>query len=138
MIRRLRDESGYSLVEVMASILILTIAILPLMAMFDTGLHSVNAGSNYDKARMLANANLEKVRSLPYSSAVVTYKPVNATPTAGTPVSCNQTPFNCQVTTTYVDNNFTPNSSFTTRMRVVVTVTWGGNKSYTTTGFKVR
>ena len=142
MIRRLREESGYSLVEVMASIVILTIAILPMMAMFDTGLNSVNAGSNHDRARMLANANLEKVRSLPYMgpapSATATYTPVNATPTAGTPVSCDKDIFDCEVTTTYVDNSFNPDSSFTTKMRVVVTVTWGGNKSYTTTGLKSR
>jgi prepilin-type N-terminal cleavage/methylation domain-containing protein len=136
---RIREESGYSLVEVMVAIFILAIAIIPMVGMFDTGLHSATAGSNYDRARMLANANLEKVRSLPYSSARVSFKPVNATPTPGTPVSCDQGIFDCEVTTTYVDDDFNPNSSFIIKMRVVVTVEWdGGNKSYTTTGLIAR
>ena len=35
---RIRGESGYSLVEVMASIIILSLAILPMVGMFDMGL----------------------------------------------------------------------------------------------------
>lgn len=49
--KRLREESGYSLVEVMVSIIILAIAILPMASMFDMGLNSATAGSKYDKAR---------------------------------------------------------------------------------------
>ena len=67
-VKRFHEESGYSLVEVMVSILILAIAILPMFAMFDTGLHSANRGSNYDKARSLANKQLEQARSLSYGT----------------------------------------------------------------------
>ena len=35
------EESGYSLVEVMASIVLLSIAIIPMVAMFDVGLRTV-------------------------------------------------------------------------------------------------
>jgi prepilin-type N-terminal cleavage/methylation domain-containing protein len=145
--RRLGEESGYSLVEVMASILIMAIAILPMMAMFDTGLHLAIAGSDYDKARMLADTNLEKVRSLPYASARIDYKPVNAAPTAGTPVPCDESmlsateqgKFDCEVETTYVDSDFDPDSSSITYMRMVVTVEWdASSKSYTTTGLITR
>ena len=138
MIERLKEEYGYSLVEVMVAIMLLAIAIIPMVAMFDMGLTAATQGSNYDKARKLADTNLDKVRALPYAEARDTYTPVNATPTAGTPVSCDEGIFDCEVTTTYVDNSLSPNSGATTRMQVAVTVEWDANKSYTTTGLKAR
>ena len=69
MIRRLpREESGYSLVEVLASIVILTLAILPMVGMFDMGLNGAIRGSNYDKARALAQKQLEQAQSLSYGT----------------------------------------------------------------------
>jgi len=65
---RIRGESGYSLVEVMASIIILSLAILPMVGMFDMGLKGATAGSNYDKSRALANLKLEEAKSLPFAS----------------------------------------------------------------------
>jgi prepilin-type N-terminal cleavage/methylation domain-containing protein len=66
--RLLNMESGYSLVEVMVSIIILTIAILPMVGMFDMGLRSATTGSNYDKARALANLKMEEAKSLPFAT----------------------------------------------------------------------
>jgi Tfp pilus assembly protein PilV len=132
-----KEETGYSLVEVMASILLLSIAIIPMFGMFDMGLKTATTGSQYDQARALVTANLEKVQSLPYADAKVTYKPVNATPTPGTAVSCNSGIFTCSVTTTYVNDALSAASASTTKMQVVVTVTWDG-KSYTTTGLKAQ
>jgi prepilin-type N-terminal cleavage/methylation domain-containing protein len=66
MAKRIRGESGYSLVEVMVAIIIMALAILPMVAMFDMGLHSTTVGSNYDRARMLANLKLEEAKNLPY------------------------------------------------------------------------
>ena len=60
----MRGESGYSLVEVMASIIILALAILPMVGMFDMGLQSATRGSNYDKSRALANLKLEEAKSI--------------------------------------------------------------------------
>ena len=60
------NEAGYSLVEVMVSIMILAIAILPMVGMFDMGLNAATKGSNYDKARTLANLKLEQAKSLPF------------------------------------------------------------------------
>jgi len=51
----------------MVSIMILAIAILPMVSMFDMGLNSATAGSQYDKARALANLKLEEAKSLPFS-----------------------------------------------------------------------
>ena len=66
--RFLKRESGYSLIEVMASIIILTIAILPMASMFDFGLRSATAGGSYEKVRALANLELEQAKSLPFAT----------------------------------------------------------------------
>jgi prepilin-type N-terminal cleavage/methylation domain-containing protein len=149
LIRRLlSEERGYSLVEVMVSIVLLTIAILPMVGMFDMGLNNATTAGNYDSARALANSNLDKVRALPWSSVTgptSTYEPVNApitgsNPAAGQPVICDQGVFTCSVTTTYVNDendDFSQATAVTTRVRAVVTVTWQG-KSYTATGLKAR
>lgn len=137
------NEAGYSLVEVMAAIMILAIAILPMVSMFDAGLEAATSGSDYDKARALANEKLEEVRALPYKktsspevndSAVELYPP-------GSPVTGTEGIFSYTVTTTYWEESAgnvqpAPSSSVTRpMMRITVTVTWGSAKSYTTTGF---
>jgi prepilin-type N-terminal cleavage/methylation domain-containing protein len=66
--KRFNEEYGYSLVEVMASIVILSIAILPMVGMFDMGLTSATRGSNYDIARTLAKKQLEQAQSLSYGT----------------------------------------------------------------------
>jgi prepilin-type N-terminal cleavage/methylation domain-containing protein len=132
LIHRLyNEERGYSLIEVMVSIMLLAIAILPMVGMFDMGLNSATTGSNYDKARLLANANLEAVSALPYSDAKVTYNP-------GTPVDCSEGVFTCEVTTTYVDDDFDPAPTSINMMLVEVTVEWPNGNSFATTGFKAR
>lgn len=68
MIRKIEDQGGYSLVEVMASIIILSIAIIPMVAMFDVGLDSAVRSSDYDKGRSLAKKQMEIVQSLSFSN----------------------------------------------------------------------
>ena len=67
--RLLKLESGYSLIEVLASMVILTLAIIPMVGVFDTGLRATVTSSNYDKARTLANLKMEQAKSLPFDSA---------------------------------------------------------------------
>jgi prepilin-type N-terminal cleavage/methylation domain-containing protein len=74
--KRLNNESGYSLVEVIVSIIILSIAILPMAGMFDMGLRTATTGSNYDKARTLANLKMEQAKSLPFDSTDATNQDV--------------------------------------------------------------
>ena len=130
-------ESGYSMVEVMVTIMILALAILPMISMFDAALHAAVLGGNYDRARALANEKLEEVRALPYSqpggavdSVIEKYPP-------GTPATGAEGIFTYAVRTEFVDASFANNpgrSSPTSQMRVEVEVEWQG-KSYTTTGF---
>jgi Tfp pilus assembly protein PilV len=125
----LEREAGYSLVEVLAAIMLLSLAIIPMVGMFDMGLRAAMAGSDYDKARSLANERLEEVRALPYDSAVELYPP--ATPVGGT-----EDTFAYTVRTKYVDADLSNphDSPPASQMRVEVEVEWQGN-SYTTTGY---
>ncbi len=66
--KSLKTESGYTLVEVMASIILLSFAIIPMAGMFDMGIEAATAGSNYDKARTLANLKLEEAKSLDFAA----------------------------------------------------------------------
>ena len=96
MIKRLEQEAGYSLVEVMASIIILSLAILPMVGMFDMGLQTATKGSNYDKSRALANLNLEEAKSLPFASLQNDFPVAGSTPDA---------------TSGYYDSGFIPASA---------------------------
>ncbi|QYJ14401.1 Type IV minor pilin PilV [Rubrobacter xylanophilus DSM 9941] len=141
MIERLHKEAGYSLVEVMVSILILTMAIIPMFAMFDVGLRSATLGGNYDRARAFAAGKLEETKRLPYEQLKARY-PVSAAPTvlpatgSGLPQSST-----CTVDTDYLrvsgERFVTDNSRDRGLMRVTVTVTWPQG-SYTTMGLKAR
>jgi prepilin-type N-terminal cleavage/methylation domain-containing protein len=127
---------GYSLVEVLVAIAILSLAILPMVGMFDAALRAATLGGNYDKARALANEKLEEIRALPYrdpggAADSVTEKYPPATPTSG-----KRGIFTYTVQTKFVDASFSnpTESPPTAQMRVEVEVEWQG-KSYTTTGF---
>lgn len=82
----------------MASIIILAVAIIPMVGMFDTGLETATLGSNYDKARALANKQLERAKGLPYDDPpgvhVVDVKndfpSAGSTPSRGTFTSSSQ------------------------------------------------
>lgn len=67
-IRRIAQEPGYSLVEVMVAMIVLTIAIVPMVGMFDAAIRSANAGGEYDEARTCAVQKLEQAKSLPYET----------------------------------------------------------------------
>jgi prepilin-type N-terminal cleavage/methylation domain-containing protein len=67
-IKRTAEESGYSLVEVMVAIVVLTLAIIPMVGMFDAAIQATNASGEYDAARTCAVQRLEQVKSLPYET----------------------------------------------------------------------
>jgi prepilin-type N-terminal cleavage/methylation domain-containing protein len=69
----LKEERGYTLIEVMVAIVVLTIAIIPMISMFDMSLKVATKGSDYDKARALANLKLEEAKSLPFSDVEDNY-----------------------------------------------------------------
>ena len=150
MTKRLKDESGYSLVEVMASIVILTIAIIPMVGMFDAGLNAANRSGNYDKARAFANERLERIKTMSYADVRSNFPVASSTPDetgnytssaqrvpagVGLPAGSTYTVVKHYV---YVDSDTSPPSladSTTDRrmIRVTLIVNWSGN-SYTATG----
>ena len=138
MFKRLKSESGYSLVEAMVAILLLSIAIIPMVGMFDAGLRAAVLGGNYDNARALANEKLEEVKALSFSEALARYPEDNSTdcnppPPAGSPVT------SCEVTTDYVRLTTTAIEAApadvepTSMAQVSVRVEWSGG-NYETKG----
>jgi prepilin-type N-terminal cleavage/methylation domain-containing protein len=139
LLDRLENEAGYSLVEVMVAIMILAIAIIPMVSMFDAGLRAAVLGGNYDTARAIANEELEEIRALPFSDTPNSV--VEVYPPGGGPRACTGSiaaGFSCRVETTYVrldSSSVVAHPSARTMLEVKVTVTWeGGSKSYLATG----
>lgn len=150
---RLRSEAGYSLVEVLVAILLLSIAIIPMVGMFDTGLRAASSSGNYDQARSLANTKLEEAKSQTYSTVKGSFPnstcALDAADTDGED-ACSSLPapagfpsgFTYSVTKQYLralnsdaSQNFTNSSSATDTklLKITVMVSWSGN-SYSTIG----
>lgn len=152
---RLMEESGYSLVEVMASIMILALAIIPMVGMFDMGLSAATRAGTYDKARALANQQVERAKTLPYTDVRDNFPVASSTPGGGgtytsaslaAPANVNlPTGSTYTITKQYVSlqTAVSPatlaNSSTDTRMmRVTITVNWPSNNSITASGIVIR
>lgn len=145
MINRLGDERGYSLVEVLAAIVILSIAIIPMVGMFDVGLRAADGSGDYDKARALANQKLEQAQALSYDSVLERFPDGDTVvPDDGAPVTSSprQTEpafpgFAYDVTKQFVEveGNAVVRSDDKDMglIKVTVAVYWEG-KSYSTTG----
>ena len=125
------DEFGYSMMEVLAAIIILSLAIFPMVGMFDAALRAAVLGGNYDKGRALANEKLEEAKALPYDGVVEVYPP--GTRDCSGAIAPG---FDCEVRTAYASLGNTAvvaGGGPGTMMQVTVTVSWGGS-SYSTTG----
>lgn len=161
----LKTESGYSLIEVMVSIMLLSIAILPMVGMFDMGLNSATRGSNYDKARALANLKMEEAKSLPYAAVRDTFPITGYAPSTSAgysdtgfisqtgPTAADFTKFQYRVQKQYMAkmplapgsssaafgkcDSVTPSTcaAGTDPIRLTVTIQWGSGNSYTIFGF---
>ncbi len=152
MIRRLRDECGYSLVEVMVSVMILTVTIIPMVGMFDMGLKAANRGSEYDKARTLATRKLEQAKGLTYDQVKTSFPVTSSTPGAGgsytssylTSAGADFAGFEYKVEKQYLtqppmmptssSESFSTDSSDQGVLKVTLTVRWDGSKTYSTSG----
>lgn len=149
LIKALRDEAGYSLVEVIVAILILSVAIIPMVGMFDAGLRAAVLGGNYDRGRAIASEELAEIQALPFSrpstpaadSVVEIYSPNGDL--SGTGVNCTapvDLAFDCKVKATYVrydvpTSKYIGDPAAKTMIQATITVKWDNNaKSYSTTG----
>ncbi len=157
MSKLLKSEAGYSLMEVMASIMILTIAIIPMVGMFDMGLNAATTSGKYDKARTLANQRLEAAKSLPYQQVKENFPEISPTTTTyngsgyygsaykdGSAVSADFSGFEYKVEKQYLaqptvapsssSESFANSSTDQGLIKVTVTVRWDTSKTYSTSG----
>jgi Tfp pilus assembly protein PilV len=68
MLQRARDQDGFLMIEVSAAIVVLSIALLALMAGYDSAFVSLHKSSQKAVAATLANQQLERYSALPYAS----------------------------------------------------------------------
>lgn len=66
MLRRAREQDGFMMIEVVAATVILSIALLALMAGYDSAFVSQHQASQRSTAATLANEQLERFRAIPY------------------------------------------------------------------------
>jgi hypothetical protein len=64
--------------------MLLTIALLPMVGMFDMGIKSATSSGNYDKARALSNLKMEEAKSLPFVDLDNNFPVNGSTPDATT------------------------------------------------------
>jgi prepilin-type N-terminal cleavage/methylation domain-containing protein len=147
-LRRLREESGYSLVEVLVSIVIMALAIIPMVSMFDMGFYSTTEGSNYDRARMLANLKLEEAKNLPYVTVRDNFPEPAGTPTTYDGSGYYQSAWKTEPGADFANleyrvekqymalpnpddamDDFEPSTTATGLIRVKVTVQWTDNNN---------
>ncbi len=147
--KRLKNEVGYSLVEVMASIIILAIGILPLIGMLNMGINSATKGGQYEQARALANLKMEEAKSVTFASVRDNF-PLGGNGTPYTIENWNNGPggftgFQYRVEKHYMTQPPTDpaddptvtmieSDEATGLIRVTVIVQWGDSNTYTTYG----
>jgi prepilin-type N-terminal cleavage/methylation domain-containing protein len=123
-IRRTATESGYSLVEVMVAIVVLTIAIVPMVGMFGAAIHASEASGEYDEARTCAVQKLEQAKTLPYET-------LEAGLQGGI---CEPSGFGYQVVSQPVGLDLGDGSGDEGLTMITVTVDWAGGNSYDVSG----
>lgn len=135
----------------MVAIMLLALAIIPMVGMFDAGLRAAVLGSNYDQGRALAGKQIAIAKSLSYSEVKANYPTSPAAfDGSGLSVTTGRTDadfpdFTYDVRKQFKnppapgDPNFTDSSTDVGVMKVTVIVRWdGGAKSFETSMLKVR
>ena len=107
----------------MVAIVVLTIAIVPMVGMFDAAIQAANASGDYDEARTCAVRKLEQAKSLPYET-------VEAGLQDGV---CEPSGFGYTVATRFIGTDLGEASGDEGLMMVTVTVGSGGS-SYNVSG----
>jgi prepilin-type N-terminal cleavage/methylation domain-containing protein len=112
-----RDEKGFTLIEVLAAIVITAILSLSIYMAISTSTKVLVLTNKQETAKDFAASDMEYIRSLPYSD---TY-------TLPTP-SLAYTNYSQSVLVTFLRTN---------EQRIDITITWGGKTVFTLTDFRV-
>ena len=65
---RLRNEDGFLLIELIAAMVIITVALLALLGAYDETTFSLRSGAKDSSASLIGNNQLELLASLPYAN----------------------------------------------------------------------
>ena len=65
---RLRREDGFTLVELVIAMVVLSIAILALIAAYTSGFMTLNRATRVSSARLVADSQMERIRAVQYSA----------------------------------------------------------------------
>jgi prepilin-type N-terminal cleavage/methylation domain-containing protein len=119
-----KSAAGYSLVEVMVAMVVLTVAVVPMVGMFDAAIGAADASADYDKARTCAVQKLEHLKSLPYEA-------VDGGLQSGV---CTPSGFGYTIAARPVSSDLGDGSGEEGLTMVTVTVDWDGGDSYVVSG----
>ena len=78
---RLRAEAGFGLLELLVALTLLNIALLALLAAFNSGAIALRRASRTSTAAALADAQMERYRALTYDAIALSSTAVSATDT---------------------------------------------------------
>jgi hypothetical protein len=108
----------------MVAMVVLTVAVVPMVGMFDAAIGAADASADYDKARTCAVQKLEHLKSLPYEA-------VEGGLQGGV---CDSSGFGYTIATEPIDTDLGDGSGEEGLTMVTVTVHWDGEDSYVVSG----
>jgi prepilin-type N-terminal cleavage/methylation domain-containing protein len=119
-----KSTAGYSLVEVMVAMVVLTVAVVPMVRMFDAAIGAADASADYDKARTCAIRKLEHLKS-------ISYEAVEGSLQGGV---CDPSGFGYTIATQSIGADLGDDSGEEGLTMVTVTVDWDGENTYAVSG----
>src|SRR5579871_1842192 len=129
--RSTRNEDGFLLVEVIAAMMIITIALLALICAYSFGWFAIGAAGTNTSAGLIANDQLELSQSLSYSSTGLSSTPLTSVESTD-PTYCTDKlalPGSSSPCST-ADVTYAGCTSTLTQCKPVQTVTGSDNKPY--------
>jgi Tfp pilus assembly protein PilV len=78
-LRRLREERGWGLMELLLAMTILNIGLLALVASLNSGVFAIKRASQISTAAVLADTQMELYRAIKYEALALDYTATNAT-----------------------------------------------------------
>jgi hypothetical protein len=108
----------------MVAMVVLTVAVVPMVGMFDAAIGAADASADYDKARTCAVQKLEHLKSLPYEA-------VEGGLQGGV---CSPSGFGYTIAAQSIGTDLDDGSGEEGLTMVTVTVDWDGENSYVISG----
>ena len=106
------------------AIVVLTVAVVPMVGMFEAAIQAADASGDYDRARTCAVQKLEQVKSLPYEA-------LEGGLQGGV---CAASGFGYTIAAQPISTDLGESSGEEGLSMITVTVDWGGENSYGVTG----